>query len=302
MRTSPGATLSAIGPRLAVLGALVLAAVGLRAADLQDASNRGWRLDDLSGSTPYLAVAAGVGLLVVLGVIAWAMTGSRKGQLTGRRRRSTWATLLLLGAGALVVVLLPPRGPAAQLAGGRPAPVPLPLPKGHTAPAATSHSGAAVVLLLLAVVLLTMFLAARGRRAPEPAPEAAGPELADGLAAAAAVLRERPADDPRQRVVAAYAAFEQALAGRGLQRGAAGTPTALLQRAVDGGAPEGPAEALTRLFGAARFGAAPVSEADVDAAAVALRDLLAAGAGSSRSGAARSGAVRSGAARAGAAR
>ncbi len=165
MRTSPGATLSAIGPRLAVLGALVLAAVGLRAADLQDASNRGWRLDDLSGSTPYLAVAAGVGLLVVLGVIAWAMTGSRKGQLTGRRRRSTWATLLLLGAGALVVVLLPPRGPAAQLAGGRPAPVPLPLPKGHTAPAATSHSGAAVVLLLLAVVLLTMFLAARGRRA-----------------------------------------------------------------------------------------------------------------------------------------
>jgi hypothetical protein len=296
MRTSPGATLSAIGLRLAVLGALVLAAVGLRAADLQGASNRGWRLDDLSGSTPYLAVAGGVGLLVVLAVIAWAMTGSRKGQLPGRRRRSTWATLLLLGAGALVVVLLPPRGPAGQLAGGRAAPVPL--PKGRAAPAATSHSGAAVVLLLLAVVLLTVFLAARGRRAPEPAPEAAaGPELADGLAAAAAVLRERPADDPRERVVAAYAAFEQALAGRGLQRGAAGTPTALLQRAVDGGAPAGPAGALTRLFGAARFGAAPVSEADVDAAEVALRALLASGAGSSRSGAPQSGAARSGTAR-----
>jgi len=296
MRTSPGATLSAIGLRLAVLGALVLAVVGLRAADLQGASNRGWRLDDLSGSTPYLAVAGGVGLLVVLGVIAWAMTGSRKGQLSGRRRRSTWATLLLLGAGALVVVLLPPRGPAGQLAGGRAAPVPL--PKGRAAPAATSHSGAAVVLLLLAVVLLTVFLAARGRRAPEPAPEAAaGPELADGLAAAAAVLRERPADDPRERVVAAYAAFEQALAGRGLQRGAAGTPTALLQRAVDGGAPAGPAGALTRLFGAARFGAAPVSEADVDAAEVALRALLASGAGSSRSGAPQSGAARSGTAR-----
>ena len=296
MRTSPGATLSAIGLRLAVLGALVLAAVGLRAADLQGASNRGWRLDDLSGSTPYLAVAGGVGLLVVLAVIAWAMTGSRKGQLPGRRRRSTWATLLLLGAGALVVVLLPPRGPAGQLAGGRAAPVPL--PKGRAAPAATSHSGAAVVLLLLAVVLLTVFLAARGRRAPEPAPEAAaGPELADGLAAAAAVLRERPADDPRERVVAAYAAFEQALAGRGLQRGAAGTPTALLQRAVDGGAPAGPAGALTRLFGAARFGAAPVSEADVDAAEVALRALLASGAASSRSGAPRSGAARSGTAR-----
>jgi len=295
MRTSPGATLSAIGLRLAVLGALVLAAVGLRAADLQGASNRGWRLDDLSGSTPYLAVAGGVGLLVVLAVIAWAMTGSRKGQLPGRRRRSTWATLLLLGAGALVVVLLPPRGPAGQLAGGRAAPVPL--PKGRAAPAATSHSGAAVVLLLLAVVLLTVFLAARGRRAPEPAPEAAGPELADGLAAAAAVLRERPADDPRERVVAAYAAFEQALAGRGLQRGAAGTPTALLQRAVDGGAPAGPAGALTRLFGAARFGAAPVGEADVDAAEVALRALLASGAGSSRSGAPQSGAARSGTAR-----
>jgi len=296
MRTSPGATLSAIGLRLAVLGALVLAAVGLRAADLQGASNRGWRLDDLSGSTPYLAVAGGVGLLVVLAVIAWAMTGSRKGQLPGRRRRSTWATLLLLGAGALVVVLLPPRGPAGQLAGGRAAPVPL--PKGRAAPAATSHSGAAVVLLLLAVVLLTVFLAARGRRAPEPAPEAAaGPELADGLAAAAAVLRERPADDPRERVVAAYAAFEQALAGRGLQRGAAGTPTALLQRAVDGGAPAGPAGALTRLFGAARVGAAPVSEADVDAAEVALRALLASGAGSSRSGAPQSGAARSGTAR-----
>jgi len=301
MRTSPGATLSVIGLRLAVLGALVLAAVGLRAADLQGASNRGWRLDDLSGSTPYLAVAGGVGLLVVLGVIAWAMTGSRKGQPPGRGR-STWAALLLLGAGALVVVLLPPRGPAGQLAGGRAAPVPLPLPTGRAAPAATSHSGAALALLLLAVVLLTVFLAARGRRAPEPAPEAAGPELADGLAAAAAVLRERPADDPRERVVAAYAAFEQALAGRGLQRGAAGTPAALLQRAVDGGAPEGPAGALTRLFGAARFGAASVSEADVDEAEVALRALLAAGAGSSRSGAARSGAVRSGAARSGAAR
>lgn len=294
MRTSPGATLSAIGLRLAVLGALVLAAVGLRAADLQGASNRGWRLDDLSGSTPYLAVVGGVGLLVVLAVIAWAMTGSRKGQLPGRRRRSTWATLLLLGAGALVVVLLPPRGPAGQLVGGRAAPVPL--PKGRAAPAAASHSGAAVVLLLLAVVLLTVFLAARGRRASEPAPEAAGPELADGLAAAAAVLRERPADDPRERVVVAYAAFEQALAGRGLQRGAAGTPTALLQRAVDGGAPAGPAGALTRLFGAARFGAAPVSEADVDAAEVALRALLASGAGS-RSGAPQSGAARSGTAR-----
>ena len=296
MRTSPGATLSAIGPRLAVLGALVLAAVGLRAADLQDASNRGWRLDDLSGSTPYLAVAGGVGLLVVLGVIAWAMTGSRKGQPPGRRR-STWAALLLLGAGALVVVLLPPRGPAAQLAGGRAAPVPLPLSKGRAAPAATSLSGAAVVLRWLAVVLLPVFLAARGRRAPEPAPEAAGPELADGLAAAAAVLRERPADDPRERVVAAYAAFEQALAGRGLQRGAAGTPTALLQRAVDGGAPAGPAGALTRLFGAARFGAASVSEADVDEAEVALRALLASGAGWSRSGAPQSGAARSGTAR-----
>jgi len=109
MRTSPGATLSVFGLRLAVLGALVLAAVGLRAADLQGASNRGWRLDDLSGSTPYLAVAGGVGLLVVLGVIAWAMTGSRKGQPPGRRR-STWAALLLLGAGALVVVLLPRAG------------------------------------------------------------------------------------------------------------------------------------------------------------------------------------------------
>jgi len=287
MRTSPGATLSAIGLRLAVLGALVLAAVGLRAADLQGASNRGWRLDDLSGSTPSLAVAGGVGLLVVLGVIAWAMTGSRKGQPPGRRRRSTWATLLLLGAGALVVVLLPPHGPAGQLAGGRAAPGPLPLPTGRAAPVVRSHSGAAVVLLLLAVVLLTVFLAARGRRAPEPAPDAAGPELADGLAAAAAVLRERPADDPRERVVAAYAAFEQALAGRGLQRGAAGTPAALLQRAVDGGAPEGPAQALTGLFGAARFGAAPVSEADVDEAEVALRALLAADARSPQSGAAR---------------
>ena len=132
-------------------------------------------------------------------------------------------------------------------------------------------------MLIVTVALAALFvgtLVAR-RRAPVPEPPPFD-VMGAGLAAAASALRDSADDEPRARVVAAYAAFEEALAEHGVARGASGTPTRLLEQAVAQGAPEGPAAMLTTLFGAARFGADPVTATDVVAAEQSLDTLLAA--------------------------
>ena len=275
MRTGPGSTLRAVLVRLAVLLGLGVLALGLRAGSPLDADARGWRLDDLAdrgGSTLRVVLFAWVA--AALAVAVWSVVGGG-GRGTGRRpRRSLVSTFVLLFAFVLATYALVHyrRGPAAGV------PPPDPAPSGTPAPAGqggVAHAGAGLLLLavLAAVVVASLVLAARRR--PAPAEPVAEEVLADGLAAAARVLRARVEDDPRERVLAAYEAFEAALADRGVQRRPSGTPSALLALAVQSGADAARAAELTRLFGAARFGVDPVTESDVDEAERCLDALLA---------------------------
>lgn len=274
MRTGPGSPLRSLLLRIAVLGVLVAAAVGLRAGNPLHADDRAWRIQDLlSWGAGGLEVVAVLGaLLVLLVVVISVLAGTGRPVPPGRRHQ----LLSLFVIAVIVVVTLSLSGPPGH-APHRPPPVPV--PTSTRAPVAvphpTSHEGIALLVVLVIVALLTSAFAVRRRRTEPLVLELDEPDLvATGLAAAARVLRDRAQEDPRDRVVSAYAAFEDALAAGGVERGPSGTPTALLLRAVAAGAPAGAAADLTRLFGAARFGDEPVTERDVAAAERALDELL----------------------------
>jgi hypothetical protein len=275
VHTGPGSPLRAVGVRGAVLGGLVVAAVGLRAGSPLDASSNRWQFDDLlHGLGTGLQVALGLWVLVVL--VAVVLNGHREG---GKRpvRRNEYLTLALLLGSALLVVLVRQLVPPHRTHVVRPTPT-APSPSrevGHRIAEAGDHRGLALLVLLAAAAVLTAVVASR-RQPEEAAVEHDLPDpLGDGIAAAGRSLRETIGEQPRARVVLAYAAFEQALASQGIGRGVSGTPEALLQRAVEAGAPSAAAVRLTELFGAARFGVEPVTADDVEAAEHALDDLRA---------------------------
>lgn len=143
-----------------------------------------------------------------------------------------------------------------------------------------SWFGALVVVALL--VGLGLVLA---RRAPDT--EAAHPDadpedtaqeqVARAVAAGWAAVRAGGLADPRQAIVACFAAMERALAelGEGLAPRAEDTPAEVLHRGeVAGVVPRRPADALLRLFHKARFSEHPMGEADRVAADRALSEIL----------------------------
>lgn len=274
----PGPGLRSFGLRVTVLALLVAVAVALRAISPLRASGSSWRVTDLR-SVPQAVVV----VLVLVGgpvVLVLALLSDRGDAAGGRRpkRRSTLASLALV-AGVVVGLALLSRllpHPAAAPTGTSAAPVG---PATGGAHGAVQHTSLLLLVGLAALAVAAAALAARRRPSPLTAEPPAAPApvtaLTDGLAAAAQVLRERRTDPPRQRVVAAYAGFERAMAAHGLSRGPSGTPNGLLARAVELGAPSGPAGELTELFGAARFGVAVVTEGDVARAERALAELLA---------------------------
>jgi hypothetical protein len=275
VHTGPGSPLRAVGLRVMVLGALVAAAVGLRAGSPLDASSDRWQFDDLlHGLGTGLEVALGLWVLVVL--VAVVLNGPGEGTKRPVRRNEYLTLALLLGGTLLVVVvreLLPPHRPHVV----RPTPdVASPAPSvGHRLAQAGDHRGLALLVLLAAVAVLTAVIASRRQPEQEVVEQDLPDPLGDGIAAAGRSLRDTVGEQPRARVLLAYAAFEQALASQGIARGVSGTPEALLQKAVEAGAPGAPASRLTGLFGAARFGAEPVTADDVVAAERALDDLRA---------------------------
>ena len=279
MRTGPGSPLGGLLLRIAVLGVLVAAAVGLRAGSPLHADGRAWRFDDLlnRGATAVQVVVVLVALLALL-LLVMSLLGPRRRPVPPVRRHQLLSLFVFAVIVLVALALAPPPDHAARIPRPRrerPGPLPTATPGPVAVPHPASHQGIALLVVLMLVALLTSAFAVRRRRTEPVVLEPDEPDLvADGLAAAARVLRDRVQDDPRERVVSAYAAFEDALAAGGVERGPSGTPTALLQRAVAAGAPAGAAAELTRLFGAARFGDEPVTERDVTAAERALDELL----------------------------
>jgi hypothetical protein len=92
--------------------------------------------------------------------------------------------------------------------------------------------------------------------------------------------------EPREAIIACYAAMERGFAAAGSVPAAADTPAEVLTRASDAGLVRSDSAAvLTGLFRRARYSSQPMTSADSDAAASALArmradlDLLGAGGG-----------------------
>lgn len=259
--------------RVAVAAALVALAVGLRAGSLAEADQEGWRTDRL--------LDIGVVVFGVLAVCLAAMilmVRPTPGEAPpASRRRSTVRSLLLLGAAVALAYLFlhDRRTPAGGVRPPVPEVTPAPAPVVDAAP--VSHGSPWVLAVLLVIVFASLVVAARRRRPVpivlEEVPPEESAELGPAVRAAGLALAERPHEPPRERVLSAYEAFEQALADQGLRRGVSGTATGLLERAVAAGAPASPATELTRLFGLARFGTEPMTASDVAQAERALRAL-----------------------------
>jgi hypothetical protein len=140
-------------------------------------------------------------------------------------------------------------------------------------------------LLIVALIVALAFSIWWGRRlaAAVARPEAIPGDLAEeaeGLREAVASGRAAMADldDARTAIIACYAAMERSLAERGAERGAAGTPDELLNRAVSAGllrGRDGAARTLTALFYEARFSSHPLGPGQRAAAVRALDELAA---------------------------
>ncbi|WP_052440629.1 DUF4129 domain-containing protein [Streptacidiphilus anmyonensis] len=136
-----------------------------------------------------------------------------------------------------------------------------------------------VALVVLLAVVLSRWLIAR-QRAGAAGEGAVDGGLDDGtgdaLAGAVQAGREALADDPdpRTAIIACYAAMEKSLAGGGVSRRTADTPTELLQRAAEAGLVQGrAAQTLTDLFGEARYSTHPMGEHQRDQARAALESI-----------------------------
>jgi hypothetical protein len=134
---------------------------------------------------------------------------------------------------------------------------------------------ALVALGALIIVLMRRTVTVEFEDEPEPAsPEA----VARAVAAGRAAVQDRAITDPREAIVACFAAMERALAGLGgdIAPREADTPAEVLTRGLRGaGIPERPAETLLGLFREARFSEHPMHESDRDAADRALTEILA---------------------------
>lgn len=264
--------------RLAVLGALTVAALGLAADPPGVLSEEPWspsRPDPETVGALLLGCLVLGGLVGALGLLLPSPEGKPE------RRRGSLRSMLLVAV--VVAAFFGLRLLRRQLGPDHTRPPGVP-PTASTAPTApTGGAGdvaapegdrALLVLLVVTVVALVLAFVASRRRPPEPAaPVVEHDRLGAGLAAAAGSLRTTTGDEPRDRVIQAYEAFEAAVGERLQSPGT--TPGGLLSAAVAQGAPEDPATRLTEVFTTARFSDRRVTARDVAAAEQALEALLA---------------------------
>jgi hypothetical protein len=165
---------------------------------------------------------------------------------------------------------------------GQPQPTPANSPPPATQPAGSSepqviHAApiAAAVIGALLIAALIGYLLWRRRsveaaETEEPAARPASPAAAAALSGATALRDFR---DPRQAILACYAAMRAALLRSGVPANAADTPTDFLLRVATTGVATSSVHRLTALFHEARFSAHPMTSADRREAESALHEI-----------------------------
>jgi hypothetical protein len=284
----------AAAARAAVVAALVAVAVaGLRARGAL--AHRGSSaLADAGGQVIFsvFGAAEGVGLVACVVVFALILRGlgRRKGEgQSGERRRPLvprWTRpVAVLFALALLAapwfILLAGRKRKASTTPLRPVHPLVPQPGTGPLAGASGSSSAwpllAGMLLAVAALIVLAVLARRRRRrdyAPARIRVAKADRFSAGLIAGHdALLAGR---EPREAIIACYAAMERGFAAAGSVPAAADTPAEVLTRASDAGLVRSDSAAvLTGLFRRARYSSLPMTSADSDAAASALARMRA---------------------------
>jgi hypothetical protein len=165
---------------------------------------------------------------------------------------------------------------------GQPQPTPASPPPPAKQPAVSSEPqvihavpiAAAVIGALLTAALIGYLLWRRrsveARETEEPAASPASPAAAAALSGATALHDFR---DPRQAILACYAAMRAALLRSGVHANAADTPTDFLLRVAATGVATSSIHRLTALFHEARFSAHPMTSADRREAESALHEI-----------------------------
>ncbi len=210
-----------------------------------------------------VVVLAGLVLLVAL------LPGTPRLQLPARRR-SPVGLLLFLAAVGLIIWFQPD---PALIGPDSTSPPVEPVVADPVSQVGGSIWGLGMVLGALVALGAILHLAGREGRRVRPDPEAVRPQLVEALEDA---MREvELGGEPRQAVLAAYAAMESALARGGVRRRPPEAPDEYLQRALQAlGVGREPAVRLTRLYEIARFSPRPVaggSAAEAVAALAAVR-------------------------------
>ncbi len=268
----------------AVAVLLALTAVGLRAHGTfsRQVSAAGAAASGAVLGTA-LAVAEGVGLVAFIIVLAMARPRRPKKQDEEEPPRPPfpwWAKTLavLLALAALLtppVILVEKKGhkqvtPPVAVHPGVPAGR-----AGHLANTAATNPWPIIVGMLLAVAaVVVLALVTRVRRPPgQPRTRSAG-ALLDALAAGHDALTG--GGDPRQAIIACYAAMERGFAAAGSAPAAADTPAELLTRATEAGiVGSDSAGVLTGIFRRARYSTQPITDVDSTRAATALAQMRA---------------------------
>jgi hypothetical protein len=285
---------------VAVLLAVAVAGLQARGAFSDQGSsalaNAGGRV--ISGA---FGVAEGAGLVACVVVLALILPGlrrpGREGKAEERRRPVPWwaKPVIMLFALAMLAapwfILLARQNGRTSTTPLRPSGPLVPRPgTGQLAGASGSSSAwplLAGVLLAVVAVIVVAVLARRMRlrnHGLTPGRAARADPLSVGLIAGHEALLAGL--EPREAIIACYAAMERGFAAAGSVPEAADTPAEVLTRASDAGLIRSDSAAvLTGLFRRARYSSQPMTSADSDAAASALArmradfDLLGAGGG-----------------------
>jgi hypothetical protein len=139
----------------------------------------------------------------------------------------------------------------------------------HAAPIAAAVIGALLIAALVGY-LLWRRRSVEAAETEEPAARPASPAAAAALSGATALRDFR---DPRQAILACYAAMRAALLRSGVPANAADTPTDFLLRVATTGVATSSVHRLTALFHEARFSAHPMTSADRREAESALHEI-----------------------------
>jgi hypothetical protein len=269
----------------AVAVLLAVTVVGFRAHGTFSHAS-GSALPGATGSVLVTALAVGEGIAVIAFILVFAMARPRRKppeeDEPPRPSFPWWAkTLAVLAAVAVLLtpfVVLFTRKPRQQLAAPLPARpgVPLNAASRLTAPAPSSLWPliAGMVIAIAALVAVTVLARRKRQAGPLRNRVNRAAALSESLAAGSAALQR--GGEPRQAIIACYAAMERGFAAAGSAPAAADTPAEVLSRAAGAGLiRSGSAAALTSLFRRARYSTEPMTSADSDEAAAALAHMQA---------------------------